>query len=159
MKLHTVASTILACTFVFGIGSARAAENIFDPTRDPAKDLAAAEAQAKAEHKNILLDVGGNWCPWCHLLDKTLHENADLKSALESHFVVVHVNWSRENENTAFLSKFPKVDGYPFLFVLSPDGKLLHAQPTDPLETDHKLGSGYNLEAIRAFLKQWSPAS
>ncbi len=25
-----------------------AADNIFDPTRDPAKDLAAAEAQAKA---------------------------------------------------------------------------------------------------------------
>ncbi len=136
-----------------------AADNIFDPTRDPAKDLAAAEAQAKAEHKNILLDVGGNWCSWCHLLDRTLRENADLKSALESHFVVVHVNWSRENENEAFLSKFPKADGFPYLLVLSPEGKLLHAEPTSPLETDHKLAAGYNLDAIRAFLKEWSPGS
>ena len=136
-----------------------AAENIFDPTRDPAKDLTAAEAQAKAEHKNILLDVGGNWCSWCHLLDRTLHENADLKSALESHFVVLHVNWSRENENEAFLSHYPKADGFPYLLVLSPEGKLLHAQPTSPLEADHKLGSGYNLEAMRAFLKAWAPAS
>lgn len=150
---------VAAAALLFASSAAFAAENIFDPTRDPAKDLAAAETQAKAEHKNILLDVGGNWCPWCHLLDKTLHENADLKSALETRFVVVHVNWSRENENAAFLSKFPKVDGYPFLFVLSPEGKLLHAQPTDPLETDHKLGGGYNLEAVREFLKKWSPVS
>jgi len=148
-----VAAILLTSQAIF------AAENIFDPTRDPAKDLAAAEAQAKAEHKNILLDVGGNWCSWCHLLDRTLHGNADLNSTLESHFVVVHVNWSRENENEAFLSKFPKADGYPFLLVLSPEGKLLHVQPTSPLESDHKLDGGYNLVAIRAFLKDWAPAS
>ena len=72
-----VAAILLTSQAIF------AAENIFDPTRDPAKDLAAAEAQAKAEHKNILLDVGGNWCSWCHLLDRTLHGNADLNSTLE----------------------------------------------------------------------------
>ena len=147
------AAILLASQSIF------AAENIFDPTRDPAKDLAAAEAQAKAEHKNILLDVGGNWCSWCHLLDRTLHTTADLNSALESHFVVVHVNWSRENENEAFLSHYPKAEGFPYLLVLSPDGKLLHAQPTSPLEANHNLGGGYNLDAIRAFLKQWAPSS
>lgn len=134
-----------------------AAENIFDPTRDPAKDLIAAEAQAKAEHKNILLDTGGNWCSWCHLLDRTLHENPSLTAAMEKNYVVLHVNWSRENENEAFLSKFPKVNGFPFLFVLSPDGKLLRAQPTDPFETDHKLQSGYNQAAILEFLNKWGP--
>ena len=150
---------LAATAILFSTQAIFAAENIFDPTRDPAKDLAAAEAQAKAEHKNILLDVGGNWCSWCHLLDRTLHSNAGLNSALESHFVVVHVNWSRENENEAFLSHYPKADGFPYLLVLSPDGKLLHAQLTSPLETDHKLDSGYNLDAIRAFLKEWAPSS
>jgi thiol:disulfide interchange protein len=136
-----------------------AAEKIFDDTRDPAKDLTVAEAQAAAENKNILLDVGGNWCSWCHLLDRTLHENVSLKSALESHYIVVHVNWSRENENEAFLSRFPKANGFPYLLVLSADGKLLHAQPTDVLEADHKLNSGYNQQAVLEFLTRWSPHS
>jgi thioredoxin-related protein len=142
-----------ALRLLCGIGTALAAENVFDPTRDPNIDILAAEVQAKAEHKNILLDVGDNWC---HLLDRTLHGDADLNSALEAHFVVVHVNWSRENENEDFLSHYPKADGFPCLLVLPQEGNLLHAQPTSPLETDHNLGGGYNLQAIRAFLKQWT---
>jgi thiol:disulfide interchange protein len=151
-------SAAIALTLVIVMTlSAFAAEKIFDPTRDSAKDLIAAEAQATAGHKRILLDVGGEWCSWCHLLDRTLHENASLKSALDKNYVVVHVNWSRENENQAFLSRFPKANGFPYLLVLSASGKLLHAQPTDVLEADHKLDSGYNEPVILDFLNQWAP--
>lgn len=136
-----------------------AAEKVFDPTRDSAKDLAAAEAVAKTQHKNILLDVGGNWCPWCIVLDRTLHQDPQLSSAIESTFVVVHVNWSRENQNQAFLSRFPKVSGYPYFFVLSESGKLLQAQPTDALEADHKLNNGYNHQAILDFISRWHAPS
>ena len=155
IQLHR---TFLAATLLLASAvSAFAAEKIFDPTADSAKDLAGAEVQAKQEHKRILLDVGGNWCSWCHLLEHTLHENAGLKAALESNFVVVHVNWSQDNPNEAFLSHYPKVNGYPFLFVLSADGKLLYAQPTDALEADHKLASGYNQAAVMEFLTKWAP--
>ncbi|HVO73587.1 MAG TPA: thioredoxin family protein, partial [Ignavibacteriaceae bacterium] len=41
----------------------------FDPSRNPAKDLNNAVAEAKRTGKRILLDVGGNWCIWCHYLD------------------------------------------------------------------------------------------
>jgi thioredoxin-related protein len=150
------ASFVATLLLYASIGSF-AAEKVFDPNRDSAKDLAAAETQAAAQHKNILLDVGGNWCPWCILLDRTLHQDAQLTEALESNFVVVHVNWSEENQNQAFLSHYPPVDGYPFFFVLSPKGKLLRAQPTDPLEADHKIDSGYNKQAILEFLTRWAP--
>jgi len=105
-----------------------------------------------------LLDVGGNWCPWCKLLDRTLHQDAKLNDALESNFVVVHVNWSIDSQNKVFLANYPKVSGYPFFFVLSANGKLFQAQPTDPLETDHKIDNGYNQSAILEFLTKWAPA-
>ncbi len=49
-----------------------AAARIFDPSRDALADLHSAEQKATVEHKNLLLDVGGNWCPFCILLDRTL---------------------------------------------------------------------------------------
>ena len=132
--------------------SAFAAEKLFDPTRDAAKDLEMAMGQAKAEDKNILLDVGGNWCPWCLVLDRTLASDAELHSLLDQKFIVVHVNFSKENQNKAFLHQYPKVKGYPAWYVLSADGKLLKAEDTSDLEATHKLDAGYNKVALRQFL-------
>ena len=137
---------------------AQAAEKVFDPARDPARDLRAAETQAQAEHKNILLDVGGNWCPWCMVLDRTLAGDDDLRGRLQAGYVVVRVNWSRENENAAFLKHYPKPKGYPSWYVLSADGKLLKAEnDTSELEQDHKLGSGYNKDRLMKFLEENGP--
>lgn len=130
------------------------ADKPFDPARDPGKDLRAAESQARLEHKNILMDVGGNWCPWCILLDRTLQTDRDLRTLVEKNYVVLRVNWSREQQNQAFLSQFPPAKGYPSWYVLSPDGKLLLQKDTSELEEDHKLQSGYNKERLAAFLSE-----
>ena len=144
----------LAGTAVMGMGavSALAAEKPFDPTRDAAKDLQAAMVQAKAENKNILMDVGGNWCPWCLVLDRTLAEDAGLQEVLETHYVVVRVNVSKENQNADFLKQYPAAKGYPAWYVLSPEGKLLKAEDTSDLEATHKLDAGYNKATLRSFL-------
>ncbi len=135
-----------------GAAGALAAEKPFDPTRDAAKDLQAAMVQAKAENKNILMDVGGNWCPWCLVLDRTLAEDAGLHEVLEKNYVVVRVNFSKENQNAAFLSQYPAAKGYPAWYVLSPEGKLLKAEDTSDLEATHKLEAGYNKAMLRSFL-------
>ena len=90
----------------------------FDPKRDPAKDLAEAVKVAKKQNKRILLDVGGEWCGWCHKLDKFFATNLEAAKILKEKYFVVKVNFSPENENVAFLSKYPKISGYPHLFVL-----------------------------------------
>jgi thiol:disulfide interchange protein len=139
-------------------GAARAAEKVFDPARDPAKDLQAAITKAEAEHKNILMDVGGNWCSWCMLLDRMMHEDAEVSSVLEKNYVVLHVNFSKENENKDFLAKYPQPKGYPALYVLSPQGRLLKAETdTSELEGDHKISGGYNKNAVRRFLEKNAP--
>ena len=124
----------------------------FDPKRDPAQDLKAAITQAKATHRRILLDVGGEWCTWCKYFDSFFEQNGTLRQYRDEHFVVVRVNFSKENENKAFLSHYPKVPGYPHLFVLENDGSFLYSQNTSELEQ----GKGYNLQAVSKFLRAWA---
>jgi len=114
-------------------------------------------AQAQHEHKNILMDVGGDWCVWCRLVDKTLAEDADLHKLLTKNYVLLHVNMSQENENKAFLSKYPEATGYPAWYVLSPEGKLLKAEDTSELEATHKVAEGYNKLALAKFLAENAP--
>jgi thiol:disulfide interchange protein len=126
----------------------------FDPTRDPANDLKLAIAEASRTNRRILLDVGGQWCVWCKYFDNFFEQNGSLRQFREEHFVTVHVNFSKENENKTFLSRYPKTPGYPHIFVLESDGTLLHSQNTSELEE----GKGYNLQAVGKFLQTWAKA-
>jgi thiol:disulfide interchange protein len=137
--------------------SAYAADKPFDPTRDSNKDLRTAMEQARKEHKDILMDVGGNWCPWCIVLDRTLHEDAELHALQEKNFVLLHVNFRKENENVNFLGAYPKPTGFPAWYVLSSKGKLLKAEDTSELEQTHKLDAGYNKATLKAFLAENAP--
>ncbi len=125
----------------------------FDPKRDPAKDLEAAKVLAQKENKRILLDVGGEWCGWCKLLDQYFIDKKEIGAYLKQNYVVVKVNFSPENENKAFLGTFPKIKGYPHFFVLEKDGKFLHSQDTALLEE----GQGYSDSKMMAFLAKWAP--
>ena len=127
----------------------------FDPKADPVKDLAGAVEQATKTHRRIILDVGGEWCGWCHALDKYFAERQELIALRDKHYVWLKINFSQDNENKAFLSKYPAVKGYPHLFVLEHDGTLLQSQDTSPLEE----GPSYNLTRMTDFLKKWAPAS
>lgn len=141
-----LASVLLLPVFASG------AEKLYDPLRDPAKDLQMAEERASAQHKNILLDVGGNWCSWCLILEKAIHTTPALQSLLDAHYVVLHVNWSPENNNDAFLKKYGKIEGFPHLVVLSATGSVLANTETDVFETDHTAKNGYNVGSLEAFL-------
>ena len=126
----------------------------FDPKRDPAGDLEMAKVEAARGGKRIMLDVGGEWCSWCHILDKFVEGDAEIRSFRDANFVWLKVNYSEENENKPFLSAYPEIKGYPHLFVLDADGKLLHSQFTGELEK----GKGYDRDKFFAFLKAWAPA-
>src|SRR5512140_434634 len=106
----------------------------FDPHRNAAADVATAVAQAQAQGKRVLVDVGGEWCPWCHLLDHFMEGNDEARGLRDAHYVWVKVNWSPENKNEQLLSRWPKVAGYPHLFVLDGRGQLIHSQGTAELE-------------------------
>jgi thioredoxin-related protein len=123
----------------------------YDPKRDPAKDLSALVVQATRANRHILLEVGGEWCSWCHTLQSFIDNDRELKALWDGKYLTLKVNYSPENENRAFLSRYPKVAGYPHLFVLDKTGKLLHSQDTALLES----GKSYSRERMKAFLLKW----
>ncbi len=124
----------------------------YDPERDPAADLAAAIEDASASNKRILLEIGGEWCHWCHVLEDFFKTHDKHNALLHDNFIIVKVNFSPENENKAFLSKYPAFKGYPHIIILDTDGSHLHSQDTGLLEK----GSGYDPDAMKAFLEKWS---
>lgn len=125
----------------------------YDPKADPAIELQKAVAVAKESGKNILLDIGGEWCSWCHRLDTFFETDEDVTTFLLTNYVPLKINMSKENENKEFLSQYPKIPGYPHLFVLDSRGKLLHSQDTGELEE----GKGHSHDKVLAFLKKWAP--
>jgi thiol:disulfide interchange protein len=159
---HTLPLILFGLLLGFGTGSAQeesrekavyAPVTKFDPNRDASKDIQNATVEAQRTGKRILLDVGGDWCIWCRRLDSLFVANKDLSDLLKMEFVVVKVNWSKENKNEAVLSRYPKIPGYPHLFVLDSSGKLLHSQDTSQLES----GNHHDHDKVMAFLKKWGP--
>ena len=124
----------------------------FDPKRDAAADIQAAIKEANRTGKRIILDVGGDWCSWCHVLDKFFERNPDLVKLRDENFITVNVFYSSEKKNEKALSQYPKTEGIPHFFVLERDGTLLHSQGMAKLE----VGGEPNPEKWRDFLTKWS---
>src|SRR6266850_6076581 len=102
----------------------------YDPSRNAAQDLAAAIKEAQRTGKNVLLEVGGEWCSWCHTLDKFFAAHPELVQLRDKNFVTLKVNYSDENQNEEVLSRYPTINGYPHIFFLDSKGKLLLSQDT-----------------------------
>ncbi len=123
----------------------------FNPARNPFDDLKATIEKAQQLNKRIILDVGGEWCIWCHRIDAFMHNTKEIKELLDDNFIVLKINYSKENKNEKFLSQYPQVAGYPHFFVLDKDGNLLHSQDTGALEKD----KDYDTEKFIAFFNKW----
>lgn len=133
------------------VASVQAPDPKFDPKRDADQDIREALAEARRTNRRVILDVGGEWCGWCHTLDRYFVQHADLRALRDKHYVWLKVNYSQENRNTAVLSRYPQIPGYPHLFVLDQDGTLLQSQGTEVLEE----GPSYNFDRMKAFLTKW----
>lgn len=159
MKLILTAILVLFFSASFLFSQSKMANNKptvkiakFDPSRDAAKDIQNAIKEATKTHKRIILDVGGEWCIWCHRLDTLFIKNPDLYKYMDEHFVYVKVNMSKENRNKEVLSKFPPIPGYPHWFVLDSDGKLLKSESSGEFEE----GKGHSPKKVMAFLREWT---
>jgi thiol:disulfide interchange protein len=151
-----IAAAVLGVLVSAASGYAHSQAGLFKPnphlyseTSNAATDIAAAIAQARREHKRILLDFGGNWCGDCQVLDIYYHQspNAEL---LAKHFVLVHVNIGHMDQNVAIAEKYnvPIKKGVPALAILDSHGKLLYAEHDK--EFEHTSPS-----AITDFLNRW----
>ena len=127
-------------------------KHIYSETADPSADIAVALAQAKREHKRVIVDFGGDWRGDCQVLDIYFHQspNADL---LQKHFVLVHVWIGHMDANLAIAEKYgvPLNKGVPALAVLDAHGKVVFAQKTGEFEDMRHMEPG----SVTEFLEKW----
>lgn len=131
---------------------------LYNPRANVAKDVEQALAKAKKEKKQVLLQIGGNWCIWCYKFNSFVQLDSNLKKLITANYVVYHLNYSKENKNLDYLKKlgFPQRFGFPVLVVLDgATGAILHTQDSALLEK----GNGYNADKVKSFLKNWAPGA
>ncbi len=128
---------------------------VYDETRDPFKDATSALSLAKETNRQVLIEIGGNWCSWCQKMDTFLANNPDIYQALHSNYVLLKVNVSDTNENEGFMKGLPPVLGYPHMYVSTAQGKMILSKDTAELLK----GSNYSRERWLAFINKWSSGS
>jgi uncharacterized protein YyaL (SSP411 family) len=145
---------LLTASYLF---SQTVAVNIYNPNANAREDIAIAVKQAKAENKQVLLQIGGNWCPWCIKLDGFMAQDPQIDSLLKADYVRVMVNYSKENKNMEIMKMLgnPQRFGFPVLVILDRDGIRLHTQDSWYLEKDKY----YDKEKLMHFLMMWNVAA
>ena len=127
---------------------------IYDESADGSKQIADALVIAKKEQKHLLLQLGANWCKWCHRLHTLLQTDKGIAEELNNNYVFVMIDVNKEhNKDTDEKYGHPTGLGLPVLVVLDADGKHLATQETGKLEE----GDHHNPEKVMAFLKEWAP--
>lgn len=126
----------------------------YDESLDATVQIKEAVAKAGAEGKNVICQVGGNWCKWCLWFADYITTEQDIAKIVSENFVYIHVNYSPKNKNEKAMEFFgnPKL-GYPFFVVLNSKDEILKVQESACLEE----GQGYDKEKVLAFFNSWLP--
>ncbi len=125
----------------------------YNPNADTKSSLAAAKTEATAQHKRILLIGGGDWCRWCHILDRFLSQHPTINTQLQRDFVIVKMYIGDDDRNRDVLATLPEARGYPHFWVLSADGKIIASVATTPLE---KGINDYDANAFADFVRSYA---
>ena len=99
----------------------------YDEKADAEADVAKAIKTAKAKHKLVLIDLGGNWCGDCRIFAAMI-EQPDLKAFVDKHYEVVTVNVGRYDHNMQIPARYGinKLNGVPTFLVVDTKGKLVN---------------------------------
>lgn len=128
----------------------------YHPEANAALDIQNAIKFAKKEHKNVVIQAGGNWCIWCLRFNNFVQQMPELKKIVDNNYIYYHLNWSPENKNEKIFSGYGNPGdkfGYPVFIILDENGKQIHTQDSAVLEE----GSGYSLEKVKEFFNSWKP--
>ena len=93
-------------------------------------DVPKALAQAKTDNKLVFMDfTGSDWCIWCKKMDEDTFAKPEFADYAKKKLVLVQLDFPNgktqsddlKKANKALAEKF-KVEGFPTLLALKPDG-------------------------------------
>lgn len=126
----------------------------YDETAHADAAVAAAFDRAKKDHKRVLIDLGGNWCPDCIVL-ANLMRMPEMKSFLAAHYEIVAVDVGRFDKNLQIPARFgftQRLQGVPTVLVATPDGRLVNDGHVFALSDARHMTP----QSLAAYLAQWT---
>ncbi len=158
-RILTIA--VLAVALLATVANAQeqtAPKKVYNEDINPLEQIDQAVAQAQAEGKFVICQVGGNWCPWCLRFAEFITTDSTINAVVEENFVYIHVNYHprKSTEWSAAMMKRlnnPERFNFPVFVVLDEQGNVLHIQDSSYLEE----GKGYNKEKVLRFFQNWTP--
>ena len=135
-------------------------KKVYDENINPLEQIDQAVAQANAEGKFVICQVGGNWCPWCLRFADFITNDSTINAVIEQNFVYIHANYHPRKAGEVGQALMKRLNnagrfGFPVLVVLDGQGNVIHIQDSGLLEE----GKGYNQEKVLRFFKNWTPAA
>lgn len=150
---RTIRTALLAA--IVGMGSFAAAQPaamVYNPAANAEQQIADAVRQAQRDKKQVLLQFGGNWCPWCLKLDREFKTNKQLGQLLSKNYEVVLVDASA-NRKLVEQYRNPRAPVvFPLLVVLDGQGRIVTQK--DP--TEYERGTRYDTAGLAGFLTEWN---
>jgi thioredoxin-related protein len=136
----------------------KASAPVYDEKAVGKDQIAAALVRAKRENRRVLVQWGGNWCPFCVALADLEKTDAGVSKELLYEYDVVKIDigtW-QNTKHGDLITKYGadiKKHGIPYLTVLDADGKVLANQGTAVLEDGNKEKAGHDPKKVLDFLK------
>ena len=104
--------SLLMAALALAESPAPASQLVWQPWSD------AVFAQARAEHKFVLLDLEAVWCHWCHVMDDVTYKDPIVIRLLHEHYLLVKV----DQDSRPDISNRYEDYGWPATVVFAGDG-------------------------------------
>lgn len=125
----------------------------YNESADAERDLKAAFARARKNHKRVLIDMGGNWCGDCVVM-ANIFELPEMKPFLEKHYEIVSVDVGRYKKNMQIPARYG-VDlkgGVPAMLIVTADGKPVNPKELSALQDARHMTP----QALADWLAKWA---
>lgn len=144
----------LLFVFISLSGISQDKKKLYNINLDPVEQFKEALVLAKESGKHVMIQIGGNWCPWCYRFHDFHNNDPELDSLMKADYVLINVNYDPKKSKELFtMLEFPQRFGFPVIVITDADGKRLHTQNSWYLEDGAK---SYDREKFKVFLKAWT---
>jgi thioredoxin 1 len=143
---------LLLTALFLGTSLAQAAPALpYDEAADARVELNRALQQAQAQHKQVLVIFGANWCADCRDLAGKMSGGA-LAAHVAERYVVTKVDVARFDKNTDLAKQMgnPIRKGIPAVAVLRADGTLVKATTGGELADARSMGDEQVLKVFES---------
>lgn len=86
--------------------------------------------RARTEGRPILLDIGGVWCHWCHVMDAESYDDPETARLINEHFIPVKVDRDERPDIDAryqhAVQAISGQGGWPLTAFLTPEGEVFY---------------------------------